>query len=131
MGEHPAATFVRAYHATLTEWFSGAGDRKRVWSRLEEGTPANMTLVYPSGERLDGSAFLESVRGAWGQSPGFDASITNLELVHEGANHVVVAYVELQRGARQSASINARSALALIVRDGGSWKWRFVQETAQ
>ena len=131
MGEHPAATFVHAYHATLTQWFSGTGDRGRVWSRLEEGTPVDMTLVYPSGERLDGSAFLESIRSAWGKSPGFEASITNLELVHEGADHAVVAYVELQRGARQSATVNARSALALLVRHGDSWKWRFIQETAQ
>ena len=131
MGEHPAATFVHAYHASLTQWFSGTGDRDRVWSSLEESTPIDMTLVYPSGERLDGSAFLLSIRDAWGQSPGFEASIRNLELVHEGTNHAVVAYVEFQRGARQSDPVNARSALALIVRNGGSWKWRFVQETSQ
>jgi len=127
---HPATTFVHAFHADLTRWFSGTGDREVVWSRLAEGTSPDMVLVYPSGRRLGGGELLQSIEELHGTSPGFEATISDLELIRGGQSFAVVSYVETQTGARQSRADNRRSALAVIVRDSDHWQWRFIQETA-
>ena len=128
--DHPAAAFVHAFHADLTHWFAGTDDRAAVWSRLTGSVSDDMVLVYPSGQRLRGEEFLRTIQDRYGTSPGFVASISDLELVQGDANHGVVAYVEAQTGARASAVSNRRSAFALVQRAGDRWVWRFIQETA-
>ena len=127
---HPAITFVHAFHADLTRWFLGTGDRQAVWSRLAQATSPEMVLVYPSGRRLRGDELLKSIEDLRGKSPGFEASISELELIRGDESYAVVSYVETQTGARQSKADNQRSALAVIVREGDDWQWRFIQETA-
>ena len=127
---HPAKAFVYAFHADLSRWFTGDGDREAVWSRLVRGTSPDMVLVYPSGRRLNRAELLQSIEGLHGKSPGFEASISELELIRGNEDYAVVSYVETQTGARQSKADNQRSALAVIVRDGNEWRWRFIQETA-
>ena len=128
--EHPAKAFVREFHADLTAWFSGDSPMDQVWRQLERATHPEMVLVYPSGERLSGAAFLKSIESLHGRSPGFVASVSDIELVYADDDRAVVSYKETQTGARQSAAENQRSALALVVRQGGVWTWRFIQETA-
>lgn len=128
-GEGPGA-FVAAFHESLTDWFSGAGPRETVWSRLVQACPASMVLIYPSGTRLSGGAFLETIETRFGSSPGFEAWVTDVEVVHLGEASATVAYVEAQTGARSSADENRRSALAALDRVDGRWRWRFIQETA-
>ena len=128
--QHPAAQFVRTYHEALSDWFAGRKSEKAAWRTLASLTNPEMTLVYPSGRRLGGDDFLESIRDLHGTSEGFVAIIDELEVVHEGPKHAVVSYVEIQSGAKNSAGDNRRSALALLVRDATGWKWKFIQETA-
>jgi len=128
---HPAASFVHWYHEQLTLWFSGAGDRDSVWKALVDHTSGEMAIVFPSGKRWSGQRLLESMEDAFGTSPRFRASISDLEIVHVGENHAMVAYTEVQQGARRSAAYNERTALALLLRDGAAWTWRFVQETGK
>ena len=127
---HPAIAFVHAFHEDLTRWFAGTEDRDRVLGRLREAVSPDMILVYPSGERLTGAEFIASIAPLYGNSPGFTASIESPSLVKAGTDYALVSYVETQAGARQSASSNKRSAFALIERDAGVWRWRFIQETA-
>lgn len=89
-----------------------------------------MVLVYPSGRRFTGAGFLESIEDLYGSSPGFVATISDLELIQGDEHYAAVAYVESQTGARRSTPNNRRSALAVVVRDGNHWAWRFIQETA-
>ncbi len=125
-----AQTFVRGFHDDLSRWFSGRGDRDETWRALQHATPPDMTLVYPSGARLTGAAFLDSVRDRHGASEGFVASVSEVRVVARGAEHVVVSYVESQTGAQRSTAHNQRSALAVIDTRGPRWAWRFIQETA-
>lgn len=122
--------FVHAFHRDLTGWFSGEGSREQIWQRFEETSPADMKLVYPSGTRLSGNAFLDSIRDRFGTSPGFEASVSEVEELVVAADHAVVAYVETQTAARESATVNRRCALAVLDRREGQWSWRFIQETA-
>ncbi|MEM8607430.1 MAG: DUF4440 domain-containing protein [Myxococcota bacterium] len=128
--EHPAVNFVHGFHADLTHWFTGDGERALVRERLASALHPEMVLVYPSGNRLGGAEFLESIDALYGTSQGFVASISNTELLVGDVEHAVVAYVETQTGARNSQSVNSRSALALVVRRDDRWVWRFIQETA-
>lgn len=127
---HPAAHFVHAFHEQLTRWFSGSHEREATLAALAATCPPTMSLVYPSGLELSGDAFIDSIAGLHGKSPGFEATITDLELLHAGPEHAVVRYVEGQTGAKQSAASNRRSAFALIERSEGRWRWRHIQETA-
>lgn len=130
MTDEPIA-FVVAFHENLTAWFSGMGERAEVWARLVAACPASLTLVYPSGTRLQGDAFTASIEDRFGSSPGFTARIEDPELVHRTEDTAVVAYVEAQSGARASTAENRRSALAVVERDGvAGWRWRYIQETA-
>ncbi len=124
------AEFVHAFHRDLTRWFSGTGPRDEVWSRLEAATPDAMTLVYPSGARLGGRELLDGIRDRFGKSPGFEATIADVELLRADDDHAVVAYVESQAAATHSATRNRRSALALLESEDGAWRWRYIQETA-
>lgn len=126
---HPAEAFVHDFHRDLTLWFSGAGEAAQVWARLQATTPADMTLVYPSGRRLAGAAFLDTIRDRHGGSPGFEARVEAVRIVAHGPEHAVVAYTEIQRGAKQSTSVNQRTALAVVERHDGAWRWRYIQET--
>ena len=128
--ESPAA-FVRRFHDDLTAWFSGSGDAQETWESLSIACPAEMRLVYPSGRRLSGAAFLSSIADRFGASPGFAAAVEQIEVLHHAEPHAVVAYVELQIGARKSAANNGRSALALLRRAGRGWAWQAIQETDQ
>lgn len=128
--EHPAIAFVHAFHADLTDWFAGTGDRDSTWASLARACPTDMQLVYPSGGRHTGASFLGSIEDRHGKSPGFRAEIEDAELVHEGAEHALIAYVEVQRGARASHASNRRSALGLALHTPSGWVWRFIQETA-
>lgn len=121
--------FVRRFHADLTGWFSGDGDRQATWSGLKAACPADMRLVYPSGRLLSGAAFLESIADRYGRSPGFEAEVGEFERLHWVGDAAVVAYVERQVGARASASDNGRSALALLRRAEDGWAWAAIQET--
>lgn len=123
--------FVRDFHADLTGWFSGSGDRDAIWARFEETCPPDMTLVYPSGTKMGGVPFLESIRDRFGRSPGFEAMIVEPEIVVETADHAVVAYAEVQTQARESDPDNHRSALAVLLRSERGWRWRYIQETSR
>ena len=124
------AEFVAEFHADLTRWFSGEGDRQTVWESLSRATPDDMVLVYPSGTSLSGAEFLRSIAERFGSSPGFVASVSDVRTIAEAPGHVAVAYVEEQSGAQQSVSINRRSALAIVNRHDDGWTWRYIQETA-
>jgi len=126
-----AVGFVRRFHDDLSAWFAGEGEAGAVWDRLVAAAPADMRLVYPSGNRLSGAAFLDSIRDRWGKSPGFRAGVADVEVLHADASHAVLAYVESQSGARSSAATNRRSAMALVQRTGNGWSWVYIQETAQ
>ncbi len=128
MSEHPAKTFIHRFHAHLTHWFAGTGSREQTWAFLERASPAEMVLVYPSGTRLTGASFLETIRERYGSSPGFVASIHDLEIVAEAKDHYVVAYIEAQKAATASAGENRRSALAVVTRSE-PLRFRFIQET--
>ena len=122
--------FVHAFHRDLSGWFSGQGSREEIWRRFQATSPAEMKLVYPSGARLSGAAFLDSIRDRFGTSPGFEASVSDVEELLVQPDHAVVAYVETQTAARHSATTNRRCALAVLERRDGQWRWRFIQETA-
>lgn len=122
--------FVHAFHSDLTGWFSGQGSRTEIWRRFEATSPPEMKLVYPSGARLTGAEFLHSIRELFGSSPGFEASVSEVEELVTTSDHAVVAYVETQAAAQNSASVNRRRALAVLERPQGQWRWRFIQETA-
>ena len=127
---HPAAAFVYWFHDQLSRWFSGEGNREQVWTALVAHTPPEMAIVYPSGKRLSGQELLRSIEDGFATSPGFSATISELEVVRSEPTHAVVCYTETQRGARRSQSENTRSALALVICDEGRWTWGFIQETA-
>ncbi len=129
-GPDTPTAFVHAFHSDLTGWFSGQGFRAEIWRRFEAASPAEMKLVYPSGARLTGAEFLDSIRGLFGTSPGFEASVSEVEELVTTSDHAVVAYVETQAAAQNSAALNRRSALAVLERPQGQWRWRFIQETA-
>ena len=126
---HPAIEFVYEFHRDLTCWFAGTGDSAAVLQRLGASLHPEMALVYPSGRRLLGAELVRTIADFNGSSPGFVASISDAELIRGDEDHAVVAYVETQTGARNSASENRRSALALIVRYQDRWCCRFIQET--
>lgn len=127
---HPAIAFVRSFHEDLTRWFAGTDQRASVLGRLRDAVSPEMVLVYPSGTRLTGARFIESIEPLYGSSPGFTASIESPSLIRADTDYALVSYIETQTGARQSATANERSAFALIERDGNRWRWRFIQETA-
>ncbi len=124
-----ARAFVHEFHTQLSHWFAGTRARAEVWSYFEATCPKAMTLVYPSGRELDGQGFLHSIADAFDTSPGFLATIHDLEVVAQGMGHVVVAYVERQEAARRSADVNERSALAVVDTTGVAPVWRYIQET--
>lgn len=126
---HPALEVVEDFHAALTAWFSGTGARDAVWARLASRCPPTLVLIYPSGQRLGGAAFLASIEDRFGSAPGFVARVASSELVHASEAVAVVAYVEAQTGAKRSAPENRRAALAVLERSSGGWVWRFIQET--
>lgn len=123
------AAFIHAFHADLTAWFSGAGEKTDVWKRLGDSCPETMLLVYPSGQRLGGAEFLRSIQDHHSASPGFVARAEVLEVISCSDTHAVVMYREHQTGARASAASNSRSSMGLVVRAGERWVWRAVQET--
>lgn len=126
---HPAIEFVHRFHQHLSDWFAGRRPEAEVWRALVAASPETMGLVYPSGQRLTGAQFLESIESRYGTSPGFLATIEGAQLVRDEPDHAVVAYQEVQQQATHSKSDNRRSALALIERDETGWRWRFIQET--
>ena len=125
-----ADEFVRQFHVDLTRWFSGQGNQELVWQALCDSAHADMELVYPSGTKLSGAAFLQSIAELFGKSPGFTAQAIDVKVVHSDATHAVVSYIEEQHGARSSDTQNRRSALAFLLQSNSSWVWRFIQETA-
>ncbi|MEM7135221.1 MAG: DUF4440 domain-containing protein [Myxococcota bacterium] len=127
---HPVVPFVHAFHEDLSRWFSGSGDRDATAERLRAAVHPNMVLIYPSGRRLAGKAFLDSIEDSFGSSPGFVARVSEVNVIQGDDTHAVVAYVETQSGARQSAGHNVRAALAVVVVRGEACQWRFIQETA-
>ncbi len=124
------AEFVDQFHANLTAWFAGSDDSGAAWSALEQACPDNMALVYPSGAKLSGADFLQSISNHPRDNAGFLASVEHIEVLSESTNEGVVAYVEVQVGAANSATENRRSALAMVQQGPQGWCWRYIQETS-
>lgn len=124
------AEFVSQFHANLTAWFSGSDDSGAVWSALEQACPVNMLLVYPSGAKLSGTEFLQSIKNNPRNNVGFLATVEQVEVLSESSEQGVVAYVEVQVGAEKSATENRRSALAMVQPSPQGWCWRYIQETS-
>ncbi len=124
------AEFVSQFHANLTAWFSGADDSGAVWSALEQACPGNMVLVYPSGAKLSGAEFLQSIKNNPRNNLRFLATVEHIEVLSESQDLAVVAYVEVQTGAKMTATENRRSALAMVQPGPHGWCWRYIQETS-
>ena len=121
--------FVSQFHANLTAWFTGSDDSGAVWIALEQACPDNMLLVYPSGAKLSGPKFLQSIKDNPRNNVGFLATVEQIEVLSESPDYGVVAYVEVQVGAEKSATQNKRSALAMVQSSPQGWCWRYIQET--
>ncbi len=122
--------FVSQFHAHLTAWFADSDDSGAVWSALEYACPDNMVLVYPSGEKLSGTQFLQSISNHPRNNSEFLASVEQIQVLSECFNQGVVAYVEVQVGAANSTTKNRRSALAMVQQGPQGWCWRYIQETS-
>jgi ketosteroid isomerase-like protein len=124
------AEFVSQFHANLTSWFTGANDSGAGWSALKYACPDNMVLVYPSGAKLSGAEFVQSISNHPRNNAGFLATVEQIQVLSESTNEGLVAYVEVQAGAEKSTAENRRSALAMVQRGPLGWCWRYIQETS-
>ena len=89
-----------------------------------------MVLVYPSGAKLSGTQFLQSISNHPRNNSEFLASVEQIQVLSESFNHGVVAYDEVQVGAANSTTKNRRSALAMVQQGPQGWCWRYIQETS-
>jgi hypothetical protein len=89
-----------------------------------------MVLVYPSGAKLSGAEFVQSISNHPRNNAGFLATVEQIQVLSESTNEGLVAYVEVQAGAEKSTAENRRSALAMVQRGPLGWCWRYIQETS-
>lgn len=119
------AAEIVALHRLFESWLGapGGGDS----SRFEAAFAPGFAMVMPNGARLDRAAvlaFLDGARG--GRGEGFRIAIEECFALHEGADLVLMHYVERQWRRGQET---ARRASALFRTGRGGPRWLFVQES--
>ncbi len=127
-----ATRWVEDLHAFFADWFSGRaqigedGFNARFADRMGPG----FINIQPSGEVFERERIIEAIRAGKGQSPDFDIRIIDVVMRGEPEPGLYLFnYVELQKGARNSARENARLSSALVRETPDGPSWLIVHET--
>lgn len=127
--DHASAEVI-SLHQFFVAWYDRATAADTDFSRFESAMGPGMQLVAPSGTMLDRNALVTYVRDCRGTFDGdFAIEIDDIRAAWEGADTVVVTYVEKQerKGVR-----TARRATALFTASSSTpsgVEWRHLHET--
>ena len=121
-----ATAWVEDLHTFFAGWFSAreAIGEAEFDTRFADRLAPGFINIQPSGEILERERIVEAIRAGRGASPDFDIAIAEVTMRGEPAPGLhLFTYVELQKGARNSARQNARLSTALVreTKDGPSW----------
>lgn len=127
---HPAFTEVVDTCESIQQFFSGADTGAAACAKLLAHFSSDFSMITPGGQRLDYPALAGFFRQAAGSKPGLRIDVTDLVLLCESEQMVVVCYKEAQ--AFGDGSANLRRATALFDKAaGGGLLWRHLHETMQ
>ena len=127
---HPAFTEVVDTCESIQQFFSGADTGAAACAKLLAHFSSDFSMIAPGGQRLDYPALAGFFRQAAGSKPGLRIAVTEIVLLHESEQVVVLTYKEAQ--AFSDGSANLRCATALFDKTmNGRLLWRHLHETMQ
>ena len=125
-----AGAEIVALHRFFMEWYDRKTAAGADFSLFERAMGTDMRMIPPSGAVLDRDQVIGHVRANRGAFDGdFAIEIADIRPVWQGADAIVVAYVEKQERAGERT---ARRACALFVESPSAphgVEWRYLQET--
>jgi len=127
---HPAFLEVTRT-CQLIQWlFSGADTDPAAGIRLLAHFSEHFSMTATGGQQLDYQMLASFFAQAAGSKPGLQIVVTDLAVLYESEQAVVVRYREAQEFGDGSA--NLRHATALFDKStGGGMLWRHLHETMQ
>lgn len=124
---------IRAFHRFLVELFHGAHQDAdtAVEEEFERRFAAGFHYITPEGQRLDRATLAQKLRQGFGKNPDFEIEILDVAVHQRFAEHVIATYVELQKGARNSAHPENTRLSSVVLRevDDRSYRWLHLHET--
>lgn len=126
------AAEITALHDFFSDWFAAkvppddALFEQNIGRRLIPG----FFNIQPSGSLSTRQSLIDQIKSGYGSNPEFEISVGNVEIHHHLDDQtVLVTYEEYQRGAKKSATSNARISTALLRQKTGYFEWLSVHET--
>lgn len=116
-------------HDVISGWFRGEIAKDRFEPDFAAALHPAFENIQPSGEVLSRADLMDPIRAAHGNNPGFQITIETPRVIQTWPGLILATYVELQTGARNSASENRRRSTVLF-ETGDQLLWRHLQETA-
>ena len=118
---------VEDLHRFFVGWFGGTLERSAL-ERFAAAIDPDCLYITPDCARLEQSALVEMMRGAYGSNPDFRIEIEGVRVLRDLGETVLAAYTERQSGARRSASENGRFTTFLMTK-ATPHRWLHIHET--
>ena len=124
---------IAALHLFFEQWLNGTlPDSEEVFAEgLERRLAPGFVNIQPAGLVLSRDDLIAQIRRGHGASPAFRIRVAEVAVQTslEDASLILATYREYQRGARNSASDNARISTVLLRRRDADFLWLHIHET--
>jgi hypothetical protein len=127
---HPAFSEVTRTCELIQGLFSGADNGPTACASLLAHFSNSFSMIATGGQQLDYQALAGFFRQAAGSKPGLQIDVTDIVLLHESEQLVVLSYKETQAFGDGSANLRCATALFEKTADG-RLLWRHLHETMQ
>lgn len=116
---------VERLHELLAEWI-GTAAPPAVLDEFLAAQAADFAMVTTEGQVLGLAELRVALAGAGGADPGLKIAISDVEIVGEFGDAVLVRFREHHVSTRGNS---ARQVSAVLVADGSELRWRHLHET--
>lgn len=129
--EQQAEREVVELHRFFQSWFTGEVPREDDhFQRVVDALAEDFFLISPDGVRMDRSAILKMIQGAWGaRPPGFSVWIQQVETQWTGNDVVLLTYEEWQSDVADTRGRLASALFRVNEHAPGGVEWVHLHET--
>ncbi|MAI61062.1 MAG: hypothetical protein CBB87_01070 [Micavibrio sp. TMED27] len=120
---------VEDIHGFFVDWFNGTASVDDIETQLIPRFDDALRFISPDGISTYKDQLILGFRQAYGSNSDFKILITDVEILHEIGDKMLISYVEWQRGkANIIGTKNGRITTALLTQ-GNPFRWFHVHET--
>lgn len=117
-------------HVFFVDWFRGVAAKEDLEDGFLKHLDPGFFFIPPSGVVVPKAQMAEMFMGGHGVSPLLEIEITDVVIRCDLGDHILVSYVETQRGALPPDAANNQRLSTLLMTKAQPFKWLSVHETA-